>query len=86
MVSDTIETGVIPTKRPKKQSRHNVLADGNTLISFVIPLSLKREINRIAAADGVTPSEFMRQMARNTVRRHLAAKKAAQQAAGATQQ
>lgn len=75
MVYDTICVCVIPTKRPKKESRHNKLADGNVTVTFVIPLRLKREIGRIAAGEGVVPSEFMRLNLANSVRRHNAAKK-----------
>lgn len=75
MVYDTIGGCVIPTKRPKKETRHNKLADGNVTVTFVIPLRLKREIGRIAASEGVVPSEFMRLNLSNSVRRHHAAKK-----------
>jgi hypothetical protein len=53
----------------RKESRHGKRAEGQVVLSFAVAETLKAAINRIARAEGVTPSEWMRLHLRDTVRR-----------------
>lgn len=66
---------------PTSMSRHGRRRVGQVVCTFALAESLKREIGRIAFGEGLTPSEWMRLHLRDTVRRHLAAKRAKESAA-----
>jgi hypothetical protein len=61
---------VEPTKKTKR-------ADGVVMMSFPGPEALKREITKLARAEGHTNSEWMRIKLWSVVRRSKAAKRAA---------
>lgn len=59
-----------------KETRHGKRRHGTVMLSFPVPESLKRDIRKLARADGHNVSEWLRIQLRNIARRSAAASKA----------